>query len=93
MVLFEATKRASKGRGIGVNRKRTMPEMNTPTIIIALLAFWLVMGLGFLSKYITARKEGKTRSEAWISYEGVLFALSIVVPLLILIYRSISGNG
>jgi hypothetical protein len=49
------------------------------------------MGLGFLSKYVTARKTGKTRLEAWTSYEGVLFILSIVVPLLILLHKSISG--
>jgi heme/copper-type cytochrome/quinol oxidase subunit 2 len=65
--------------------------MNTPTIIAALLTFWLVMGLGFLAKYASARNKGKTRLEAWISYEGVLFILSIVVPLLILIHKSING--
>ena len=67
--------------------------MNTPTIIVALLVFWLVMGLGFLAKYASIRNKGKTRMEAWMTYEGVLFILSVVVPLLILIHRSISGNG
>ncbi len=65
--------------------------MNTPTIITALLAFWLVMGLGFLAKYISIRNNGKSRLEAWVSYEGILFILSVVVPLLILIHRSLSG--
>jgi uncharacterized membrane protein YdjX (TVP38/TMEM64 family) len=67
--------------------------MNTPTIIVSLLIFWLVMGLGFLAKYASIRNTGKTRLEAWISYEGVLFILSVVLPLLILIHKSISGNG
>lgn len=65
--------------------------MNTPTIIVMLFVFWLVMGLGFLAKYVSTRKNGKTRFEAWISYEGVLFILSVVVPLLILIHNSIAG--
>jgi heme/copper-type cytochrome/quinol oxidase subunit 2 len=68
-----------------------MPEMNSPTIIAALVILWLVMGLGFLAKYVSIRNKGKTRLEAWISYEGVLFILSVVVPLLILIHNSISG--
>ncbi len=65
--------------------------MNTPTIVLALLTFWLVMGLGFLSKYVNARRNGKTRYEAWTSYEGLLFILSIVVPIIILIHKSVSG--
>ncbi|MBW2604800.1 MAG: hypothetical protein JRE28_10880 [Deltaproteobacteria bacterium] len=65
--------------------------MNTPTIVVTLLVFWLVMGLGFLSKYVTARSKGETRYEAWTSYEGLLFISSIVIPLIVLLYRSISG--
>jgi heme/copper-type cytochrome/quinol oxidase subunit 2 len=65
--------------------------MNTPTIVLALLTFWLVMGLGFLSKYVNVRRNGKTRYEAWTSYEGLLFILSIVVPIIILIHKSVSG--
>jgi len=68
-----------------------MPEMNTPTIVVAILTFWLVMGLGFLSKYVNVRRSGKTRYEAWTSYEGLLFILSIVLPIIILIHKSVSG--
>ncbi len=63
--------------------------MNTPTIMLAVLTLWLVMGLGFLSEYVNARRKGKTSYEAWISYEGLLFILSVVVPLIILIYKSL----
>jgi heme/copper-type cytochrome/quinol oxidase subunit 2 len=56
-----------------------------------LLVFWLVMGLGFLSKYVNVRNKGKTRYEAWTSYEGVLFISSIAIPLIVLLYRSFSG--
>ena len=64
--------------------------MNTPTIVVGLLTFWLVMGLGFLSKYVDVRKKGKGRYEAWTSYEGLLFILSIAVPLAIIIHKSLS---
>jgi len=68
-----------------------MPEMNTPTVVVAILTLWLVMGLGFLAKYVAVRKSGRTSYEAWISYEGLLFILSIVVPIIILIHTSVSG--
>ena len=65
--------------------------MNTPTIIVTVLTLWLVMGLGFLSKYADARKNGKSRYEAWKTYEGLLFVLSVVVPVIILIYQVLSN--
>jgi hypothetical protein len=46
--------------------------------------------LGFLSKYVDARKNGKSRYEVWTSYEGLLFILSVVVPVIILIYLVLS---
>jgi len=65
--------------------------MNTPTIIVTILTLWLVMGLGFLAEYANARREGKSLLEAWISYEGLLFALSIAIPIIIMIYRATSS--
>lgn len=65
--------------------------MNTPTIVVMVLTLWLVMGLGFLSEYTNARRKGKAPSEAWTSYEGLLFILSVVVPLIILIHKASSG--
>ncbi len=65
--------------------------MNTPTMVVTLFVFWLVMGLGFLSKYVTARNKGKTRYEAWTSYEGLLFISSIAIPLIVFLYRFLSG--
>jgi hypothetical protein len=65
--------------------------MNTPTIVVAVLTLWLVMGLGFLAEYVNARKKGKTSYEAWTSYEGLLFILSVVVSLIILIHKSLPG--
>ncbi len=65
--------------------------MNTSTIVVAVLTLWLVMGLGFLSKYVNARRKGKTPYEAWTSYEGLLFVVSVVVPLIVLIDKSLPG--
>ncbi len=65
--------------------------MNTPTIVVTILTLWLVMGLGFLAEYTSARKQGKSKYQAWTSYEGLLFILSIVIPLIILIHRAASG--
>ena len=65
--------------------------MNTPTIVVTLFVFWLVMGLGFLSKFVTVRNKGKTRYEAWTTYEGLLFISSIAIPLIVLVFRSFSG--
>ena len=65
--------------------------MNTPTIIVMISTLWLVMGLGFLAEYVNVRREGKSLSEAWISYEGILFILSIAIPIIIMIHRATSG--
>ena len=65
--------------------------MNTPTIVVAVLTLWLVMGLGFLSKYVNVRRKEKTPFEAWTSYEGLLFIASVIVPLIILIHKSLAG--
>ena len=65
--------------------------MNTITIVFAVFTLWLVMGLGFLSAYAEIRRTGKSTREAWFSWEGILFLASLVVPVLILIYRAAFG--
>ena len=65
--------------------------MNTPTIVVMILTLWLVMGLGFLSEYTNARRQGKSLYNAWTSYEGLLFILSVVAPLIILIHKAAMG--
>ena len=65
--------------------------MNTITMVMTVLTLWLVMGLGFLAKYFECKRNGKTLFEAWTTYEGLLFAASVIVPLLIFFYRTISG--
>jgi heme/copper-type cytochrome/quinol oxidase subunit 2 len=65
--------------------------MNTITIIVTILTLWLVMGLSFLSVYLETRRKGKPLADALTSYEGLLFAASIAVPLILLIHRAVSG--
>lgn len=65
--------------------------MNTITLVVTVLTLWLVMGLGFLSKYFECKRSGKTPFEAWRTNEGLLFAASVIVPVLIAIYRTVSG--
>jgi hypothetical protein len=66
--------------------------MNTITLVVTVLTLWLVMGLGFLSKYVECKRDGKTTTETWLTHEGLLFAASvIVVPILIAVYRSMTG--
>lgn len=65
--------------------------MNAPTIVLTFLTLWLVMGLGFLSEYVNARRKGKSRFEAWTSWEGLLFVASVAIPMIILIHKASTG--
>lgn len=65
--------------------------MNTPTIIVALLTLWLVMGLGFLSANSNHRRQGKSLFESLTSFEGILFILSVIIPLVVIINKAVLG--
>ena len=65
--------------------------MNTITMVMTVLTLWLVMGLGFVSKYVECKRNGKTRFEAWTTCEGLFFAASVVIPVLIVFYRAAFG--
>lgn len=65
--------------------------MNTITMIMTLLTLWLVMGLGFLSKYADMRRQGRSAREAWRTNEGLLFIASLLVPVLVFLFRIIGG--
>ena len=65
--------------------------MNTITMVVTVLTLWLVMGLGFLSKYADYKKNGKTAYEAWKTNEGLLFIASVVIPVLVACYRVAAG--
>ncbi|MCG6893036.1 MAG: hypothetical protein LJE65_05470 [Desulfobacteraceae bacterium] len=61
--------------------------MNTATIVVTVCILWLVMGIGFATAYADAKRKGKPILEAWTSYEGILFVVSIAVPILLLVIR------
>lgn len=65
--------------------------MNTITLVMTVLTLWLVMGLGFLSKYVECKRDGRTTYQAWKTHEGLLFMASVVIPVLIAIYRAVAG--
>lgn len=65
--------------------------MNTITMVVTVLTLWLVMGLGFLSKYVDCKKNGKTTYEAWMTHEGLLFIASVIIPVLVAFYRVAAG--
>ena len=64
--------------------------MNTITQIVFVMTLWLVMGIGFLSAATEARRKGKSWGDALLSIEGLLFFLSLLIPIFILIHRNVS---
>jgi len=66
--------------------------MNTITLVVTVLTLWLVMGLGFLSKYVQCKKDGNTTYQAWTTVEGLIFVASVILaPVLVAVYRSLGG--
>ena len=65
--------------------------MNTITIIVTVLTLWLVMGLGFLSKYADMRRQGGTARDAFKTNEGRLFIASVAIPILVALFRAVLG--
>ena len=66
--------------------------MNTITLVVTVLTLWLVMGLGFQSKYVQCKKDGKTPYQAWTTVEGLLFVASVILaPVLVAVYRGLGG--
>ena len=65
--------------------------MNTITMIITVLTLWLVMGLGFLSKYAEMRRLGQRAIDAWKTNEGLLFVASVAISLFVLAVKTVGG--
>lgn len=65
--------------------------MNTITMIVTVLTLWLVMGLGFLSKYAEMRRLGQRGIDAWKTNEGLLFVASVAVSLFVLAVKTVGG--
>ena len=63
--------------------------MNGITQTVFVLVFWLVMGIGFLSKATEIRRQGKGWQAALTSVEALLFYLSLLAPIVVLVHRHV----
>ena len=53
--------------------------MNTQTLILTVVIFWLIMGLAFLSAYSEVKRTGGTLVDAMRKNESLFFILSVVI--------------
>ncbi|MDL2269431.1 hypothetical protein LJC71_08795 [Desulfosarcina sp. OttesenSCG-928-A07] len=58
--------------------------MNTQTLILTVLVFWLIMGLAFLSTRSEVKRTGGTPLDVMKKNETFLFILSIVIGLVVI---------
>jgi len=65
--------------------------MNTQTLVLTVLIFWLIMGLGFMATLSEVRRMGGTLVEALKTNEAFFFILSVISGILVIIYK-ISWN-
>ena len=61
--------------------------MNTQTLTLTVLIFWLIMGLAFLSAYSEVKRTGGTLVDAMRNNESFFFIISIVVGLVVVAFK------
>ena len=61
--------------------------MNTQTLILTVLIFWLIMGLAFLSAYSEVKRTGGNLADAMRNNETFFFIISIVVGLAVIAFK------
>ena len=61
--------------------------MNTQTLILTVLIFWLIMGLAFLSAYSEVKRTGGTLKHAMRNNETFWFILSIGVGVMVVAFK------
>ena len=61
--------------------------MNTQTLILTVMIFWLIMGLAFLSAYSEVKRTGGTLVDAMHNNETFFFIISIVVGLVVVAFK------
>ena len=61
--------------------------MNTQTLILTVMIFWLIMGLAFLSAYSEVKRTGGTLADAMRKNETFFFIISIVVGLVVVAFK------
>ena len=65
--------------------------MNTQTLILTVLIFWLIMGLAFMSAYSEVKRTGGTLVDAMRNNESFFFILSLVVGCVVVAFK-LSGT-
>ncbi|GAB6905238.1 hypothetical protein DESC_310099 [Desulfosarcina cetonica] len=61
--------------------------MNTQTLILTVIIFWLIMGLAFLSVYSEVKRTGGTLADAMHKKETFFFLLSLVAGLVVVAFH------
>lgn len=61
--------------------------MNTQTLVLTVLIFWLIMGLAFLSAYSETKRTGGTIVDAMRNNETFFFITSLVVGLVVIAFK------
>jgi hypothetical protein len=64
-----------------------MDPMNTQTLILTVLIFWLIMGLAFLSAYSEVKRTGGTLKDAIRNNESFFFIISLVVGVVVIGFK------
>lgn len=61
--------------------------MNTQTLILTVLIFWLIMGLAFLSAYSEVKRTGGTLRDALRNNESFFFMISMIIGVVIVAFK------
>ena len=61
--------------------------MNTQTLILTVLIFWLIMGLAFLSAYSETKRTGGTLVDAMRNNESFFFIISLIVGVVVVAFK------
>jgi heme/copper-type cytochrome/quinol oxidase subunit 2 len=61
--------------------------MNTQTLILTVLIFWLIMGLAFLSAYSEVKRTGGNLKDAMRNNETFWLIISIVIGVVVVAFK------
>jgi len=61
--------------------------MNTQTLILTVMIFWLIMGLAFLSAYSETKRTGGTLVDAMRNNESFFFIISLIVGVVVVAFK------
>jgi hypothetical protein len=88
--LFHFDKRASlalQKESIKHPAWQEIASMNTQTLILTVMVFWLIMGLAFLSAHSEVKRTGGTLADTMRNNETFFFIISIVVGLAAIAFK------